>query len=217
MFFFLLNQSSIWCFLKSLKTTTAFSFCFWSPWKILTATRFIKNSLMIAPCSCFFDTLYTQRANFNSAIPPIVQTALSAGNVLMRLCRSNAHHKRMSQQQAEFTNLLSVPAVLFPSNFQLLFPFKTKQTGFPARTATSYRKNPTHLKTKNWLSWFFAKHSVFLSLQNLYDPNIPTLTSHISTCISETSPSPKAISPSSCLPWGKMSVVHWNAPTFAVL
>lgn len=113
MFFFLLNQSSIRYFLKSLKTTTALSFCFWSPCKRVTATRFIKNNLVIAPCSCFFDTLYTQRANFNSAIPPIVQTALSAGNVLIRLCRSKSHHKHMSEQQAEFTNLLSVPTVLF--------------------------------------------------------------------------------------------------------
>lgn len=141
MFFFLLNQSSIWCFFKSLKTATALSFCFWSPCRRVTATTFIKNSLMIAPCSCFFDTLYTQRANFNSAIPPIVQTALTAWNVLIRLGRSNSHAVNTCHNSR-----LHLPIcfqfLLFSSSpdFQLLFWFETKQTAFPAGAAMTYEK-----------------------------------------------------------------------------
>ena len=147
MVFFLWNQSSIRRFLKSCQATTALSYCFWSRCKRLTAARLIKNNLMIAPCSCFFDTLYTQWANSNSAVPPVVQTALSAGNVLIRLCRSHSHHKHVSQQQAKFTNLLSVPAVLVL--LQLPTPISIwNKTSFLAGTAKSYKKTTNQNTSK---------------------------------------------------------------------
>lgn len=151
MFFFLSNQSSIWCFLKSLKTTTAVSFCFWSPCRRVTTTSFLKNNLMIAPRSCFLDTLYTQQANFNSAIPPIVQTALSAGSVLIRLCRSNSHHNHVTTAgwiyQFAFNSCWSLPPPTSNSCFHL------KHNRFSSRNSYVLWKNkqPTHLKTKtNW-------------------------------------------------------------------
>lgn len=131
---------------------------------------------MIAPCSGFFSTLHPQWAQVNPAIAPTVQTALSAGNVLIRLHR--AHHTINTTAgwiyQFAFHSCCSLPLLSSNSCFHL------KQNIFSGKNEYIFGEKKPKPNTQKQ---FIAKHSHILETPGF-----------------ETSPSPKApVSCTSCL------------------